>query len=171
MFWSPASRTDVPFLLAGRLNSLMLVGRPSSRSGRRASRTDVPLLVGRPDCAQPYILIAGRAEQSFRFCSPEDQTRVLHAGCPDLRSGRRASRTDVPFLLAGRPDSRSARRTTRLAFCSPGAQTYVLVAGRVERTSRFCSPGDQTRVLVVGRPDLRSGGRASRTDVPFLLAG
>ncbi|KAJ4910294.1 hypothetical protein Rs2_04915 [Raphanus sativus] len=82
-----------------------------------------------------------------RFYSPGDQTHVVLAGRPDLRSGRRAPR--LTFWSPGEQNGRpvSARRATRLAFWSPGAQTYVLVAGRADsRSARratrlaFCSP-------------------------------
>ncbi|KAJ4885567.1 hypothetical protein Rs2_35660 [Raphanus sativus] len=166
-FWPPGVKTDSRFCSSGDQTRVLLAGRPGLRSGRRraertsrfcratrlefwspgaqplrsgrrARRTDVPFLLagrGRPDSR------SGRRAPRVTFWSPGDQTRVLLAGRPGLRSCRRASRMDVPFLLAGRADSRSARRPSRLAFCSPG---------------------DQTRVLLAEQPDLRSAHRATR---------
>ncbi|KAJ4869006.1 hypothetical protein Rs2_49443 [Raphanus sativus] len=129
--------------------------------------------------AQTHILGAGRA----------DGRPVSARRAPRLTPGRRAPgvQTDVPFLHAGRPDSRLGRRASRRSscFCTPGAQTHVLGAGRPDRrpvsarlAPRLASwaPGIQTDVsfLLVGRsdsrpgrPDLRSGRWASRRTSRF----
>ncbi|KAJ4917315.1 hypothetical protein Rs2_02865 [Raphanus sativus] len=96
------------------------------RNMRRAAR-----LVCWAPSAQTYVLDNGRVERTSCFCLLGAQARVQGTGRPYLRSGRRASRTDVPFLLARRPDPRPGRWASRQTsrFCSPGAQTSILGAG------------------------------------------